>query len=115
MPDSEFVSHHKVWDYPEWSVAGPHAVARERGLFAGYVDQWLKLKTEASGWPVGCDTPEQRAAYVEEFWLREGIRLDPDNIRFNPGLRALAVCDWGWRLRMHLGFRNFSSMLSGES
>lgn len=72
-------------------MPGPHQQAGNAGLFAGYVDQWLKLKAEASGWPTGCDTPEQRAAYVEEWWLREGIRLDADNIRHNPGLRQLAV------------------------
>ena len=26
------------------------------GLFAEYVDAWLKIKTEASGWPANCNT-----------------------------------------------------------
>lgn len=83
--------HHQVWHYTQWSQPGPDQEAGANGLFAAYVDQWLKLKAEASGWPPGCDTPEQRAAYVEEFWRREGIRLDPANICYNPGLRQLAV------------------------
>jgi len=63
------------------------------GLFRAYINEWVRLKAEASGWPAGCDSEEQRAAYVEEWEQREGIRLDPARIRFNPGLRALAVSD----------------------
>ena len=32
---------HEVWHFPKTRV----------GLFADYVNAWLKIKTEASGWP----------------------------------------------------------------
>ena len=35
-------------------------------------------------------TPEDQRLYVEDYYKNEGIRLDPDNIRKNPGLRSLA-------------------------
>ncbi|KAL9982832.1 hypothetical protein ACROYT_G004941 [Oculina patagonica] len=72
---------HEAWNFPE----------RQEGLFANYVNTWLKIKEEASGWPshVG-DDPEKQRQYVEDYFAREGIRLDPSNIKKNPGLRTLA-------------------------
>ncbi len=60
-------------------------------MFKEYVNTFLKMKQEASGWPswVG-DDPLKRAQYVEEFYQREGIRLEPDKIEKNPGRRSLA-------------------------
>ena len=71
---------HKLWKF------GDH----NGGLFAHYVDTWLKVKTEASGWPAGCDTPTQRLAYVAAFEQTEGIQLDPAKIMKNSGLHSLA-------------------------
>ena len=56
---------YQVWHFSESEV----------GLFKEYVQMFLKLKQEASGYPAGCDTPEEQ----------EGIRLDPGNIMYNPG------------------------------
>ena len=77
----QILNIHEVWHFKE----------RSDQLFASYVDTWLKIKMEASGWPesVGEDE-EKRRQYVEDVHKREGIRLDPENIEFNPGLRALA-------------------------
>ena len=56
--------------------------------------QWYnvlpQIKQEASGWPAGLDTEEQRQAYIENYYKHEGIRLDYANIQKNPGLRTLA-------------------------
>jgi len=81
--------YNQVWHYAEWSATPGTAGGID--LFRGYIDEWVRLKAEASGWPSGCGSPEQRAAYVQEWEEREGIRLNPANIRFNPGLRQLAV------------------------
>ena len=37
---------HEVWHFPQ----------SQQGLFAEYVNTWLKIKEEASGWPAGCTT-----------------------------------------------------------
>ena len=60
------------------------------GLFRDYVNTWLKIKQEASGWPAGVKTEEERQAYIEDYYKHEGIRLEYDNIQTNPGLRTLA-------------------------
>ena len=57
---------HEVWHFPE----------KQTGLFADYVNTWLKIKEEASSWP-------------EHF--KEKIQvLEPVKIQKNPGLRTLA-------------------------
>ncbi len=76
----EIVRLHEVWHFPEQSDE----------LFKDYVDTFLKIKQEASGYPKDCVTPEQKQAYVSEYLEHEGIKLDPEKITHNPGLRALA-------------------------
>uniref|UniRef100_A0A183C758 DNA-directed DNA polymerase n=1 Tax=Globodera pallida TaxID=36090 RepID=A0A183C758_GLOPA len=70
----------EVWDYAEWDDT----------LFRSYVNTFVGLKVQASGWPDGCVTEEQRQQYLDDFWQTEGIRLDPAKIAPNPGLRLIA-------------------------
>ena len=78
---------YEIWHFPE----------TQEGLFKAYVNKWLKLKQEASGWPewVG-DNEEKRAQYVQDYEEKEGIRLDYDNIKYNAGLRSLAKMMLRW-------------------
>ena len=71
---------HEVWDFSQTSDE----------LFADYINTFLKIKQEASGYPKGVTTEKQKQQYVDEYFEREGICLDPDKIEYNPGLRALA-------------------------
>ena len=59
-------------------------------LFADYVNTFLKFKQEASGWPAGVVTDEQKADYVKRYHEHENIMLDPDNIAKNPALRYVS-------------------------
>ena len=60
------------------------------GLFKDYVNTWLKIKQEASGWPKGVNTEEEKQAYIQKYFEHEGIQLEYDKIDKNPGLRTLA-------------------------
>lgn len=71
---------HEVWHFPQQSD----------GLFKDYIDTFLKIKQEASGYPKDRVTEEQKQQYVNEYFEVEGIRLDREKIEHNPGLRALA-------------------------
>ena len=64
---------------------------RREGLFGKYVNTFLKLKQEASGWPaeVG-DDAEKRQDYIANYLRHENIQLDPEKIAKNPGKRATA-------------------------
>ena len=76
----ELIEVHEVWNFEKG----------EGGLFAEYVDAWLKIKTEASGWPKDCKTEWEKEDFIERFEEKEGIRLDYDKVRPNPGLKATA-------------------------
>ncbi|KAK3731364.1 hypothetical protein QZH41_007156 [Actinostola sp. cb2023] len=57
-------------------------------LFGKYVNTYLRLKQEASGWPAWCQTEEEdKQRYVDEYLAHEGILLE--HIESNPGLRNL--------------------------
>ena len=53
------------------------------GLFQKYVDTWLQIKEQGSGWPASVSTEEERERYVEEYRRHEGIKLDHENIDKN--------------------------------
>ena len=76
----EVLEIHEVWHWEETTDK----------LFKEYVHTFLKLKQEASGYPKHCVTDEQKQQYIDEYYEHEGIRLDPNKIAYNPGLRWLA-------------------------
>ena len=71
---------YEIWHFAETS----------RTLFRDYINMFQKLKQEASGWPPGCDTIEQRLAFLRAYEEHEGIRLDYDLVVFNPQKRQTA-------------------------
>ena len=76
----QIIKIHEVWHFtPE---------NRCTGLFADYVNTWLKLKQESAGWPAGVETPEQKAAYIRDYKKHEGIKLE--HVTENPGRKSIA-------------------------
>ncbi|XP_074109281.1 uncharacterized protein LOC141534036 [Cotesia typhae] len=60
------------------------------GLFVEYINPFLKIKQEASGWPVHCVDEQSRQEYIDNYEATEGITLEANKIAKNPGLRSLA-------------------------
>ena len=62
-------------------------------MFAGYINAFIKMKLEASGWPEQCKTAEQKRQFLEQCRLQDGIDLDPAELDkgLNPALRQIAV------------------------
>ena len=81
------IKMHEAWHF---EVVQYDAQSGEGGLFSDYINSFLKLKQEASGWPEWCSSEVERNNYIEQFKTREGIQLDRDAICTNPGLRSLA-------------------------
>ena len=73
---------HEVWHFPEDQ--------RKEGLFADYVNKWLKNKTEASGWPKNCVTEEAKTEYMDAHYDREGVQLEPQKVAKNGGRKQVA-------------------------
>ena len=72
---------------------------RTTNLFKDYINTFLKIKTEASGWPEDCscnnhDSNDKicphRERYLREYFEKEHIRLEPQKIQKNEGLRFIA-------------------------
>ena len=81
----------KIYEVYEWTKSTQYnPTTKQGGLFSTYVNTFLKFKQEASGWPDWCQTEADKTKYVRDYFNNEGVQLDPDNIKKNPGLRALA-------------------------
>lgn len=80
-----------IYEVYHWSKTSQYdPVTKTGGLFASYINMFLKIKQEASGRPVWVQTEADLERYIDMYEEREGIRLDPDKIEVNPGLRSLA-------------------------
>lgn len=77
----------EVWRYAS-SKFDPNT--GKGGIFATYIDKFLKLKQEASGYPSRVVTEEDKDAFIQEMKDRENVELDKDKVESNPGLRSLA-------------------------
>lgn len=73
----------KVYQYLSYSKP-------EYSLFAPYVNMWLKVKTEASGYPSSVSSDQDKTTYIEQYHSREGVSLNPENIALNPAKRMIA-------------------------
>jgi hypothetical protein len=79
---------YEVWHFDETEQYDPKT--KTGGLFTNYVNTFLKMKQEASGWPEWCQSENDKWRYIRDYHEKEGILLDYNNIQNNPGLRALA-------------------------
>jgi hypothetical protein len=80
----------KVYEVYEYQVTRYDPQTREGGLFAQYIDTFLKLKAEASGFPDWVQNADDEDRYVRDFNTSEGVALDKEAIRPNPAKRGLA-------------------------
>jgi len=62
----------EVYELYEYTVTRYDNENREYGLFAGYIDTFLKLKAEASGYPASVRSPADEELYIESYWKSEG-------------------------------------------
>ena len=51
----------------EYAVTQYDAATGEGGLFVEYIETFLKLKAEVSGYPSWVLTPDDEDRYIEEF------------------------------------------------
>ena len=82
------LSIYEVWNFTDISQYDP--VSKSGGIFTNYVNTFLKVKQEASGWPDWCKSQEDKQQYIFQYLEKEGILLDYNNIKRNPGLRSIA-------------------------
>ena len=77
---------HEVYEY---AVTQYDKASDEGGLFVDYINTFLKLKAEASGYPSLVRSPSDKDRYIAETGQNEGI-LNKDFIHYNASKRGLA-------------------------
>ena len=79
----------EIWQY---EITQYDPVKRQGGLFAQYINTFSKIKQEASGLPADCSIEDNEAIdrYIASYAASEGITLNKNAIKPNPGLRSLA-------------------------
>jgi hypothetical protein len=60
------------------------------GVFVEYINTFLKIKAEASGYPSLVRIPADENRYIWQFYESEGIQLDKDSTSYNASKRGLA-------------------------
>ena len=77
----------EIFEVLHWSENDKQS---NNGLFTPYINMFLKIKTEASGFPNDINTKEEKDKYVHKYRQHEGVYLDVKFICNNAGLRSIA-------------------------
>lgn len=77
------LERYELWQYRM-------ATFESGGLFTDFINKFLKIKQESSGYPSWCLTEENKDRYVKDYFDHESILLDKSKIVKNEGLRSLA-------------------------
>ena len=84
----KIVDRYAVLHFDEMTQYNPHT--QEGGIWANYINLWLREKQMADGYPSSCATEEEKQRYIDDYKEHEGIQLDPEKITRNEGLRSLS-------------------------
>ena len=80
----KIVEVHEVYQYPGTMQFDPET--GEDGLLSGYVRCFMALKIQASGWPAGCDTEEQKNKFIQDVLRFDGVNIDATKMEKNTAL-----------------------------
>ncbi|XP_067669969.1 uncharacterized protein [Haliotis asinina] len=71
----------KVYEVYHWEESTRYdKTTHSVGLFASYINTFLKIKKQSSGWPAWCQSDEDKPKYVDNYLSNEGIQLETDKI-----------------------------------
>ena len=80
-----------VYEVLHWQESSMYCPkTKEGGLFSQYINTFLKIKQEASGFPIDVDSEADECNYIEEYFEHEGVCLEKEKVKKNPGMRSLA-------------------------
>ena len=82
------IQYHEVLHWDETTIYD--ANYQLGGLFTDYINTFLKIKQEASGFPSHVVTEEDKDQYIQDYYNHEGVLLDKCSIVKNAGLRSIS-------------------------
>jgi hypothetical protein len=56
----------------------------------GYINKFLKMKTEATGFPTNVINDDDKQQFIDKYFEQEGVHLDINNMKPNPGMKAIS-------------------------
>ena len=80
----------QIYEFYEYEITQYNSETGEGGHFVEYINTFLKLKVEASGYPDHVVTEEDKDKYISDFFRSEGITLDKQSIVKNAAKRGLS-------------------------
>ena len=81
----------KIYEVYHWDNTSCYdKESKEGGIFSKYVDAFLKIKQEASGFPENVVSDKDKENYIKDYKKNEGITMEENNIEYNAGLRSVA-------------------------
>jgi len=80
----------EIYEVDEYEVTQYNPETGEGELFVDYINTFLKLKAQASGYLGWVHSKNNKERYVESFWTNKRIRLEKEAIRYNAAKRGLA-------------------------
>lgn len=72
-----------IWHFEEFAVD-----SNGNNIYENFINKWMKIKLEASGWPRPDMTEEEENEYISEIRTHEGIDLERDLIVKRKDLRT---------------------------
>ena len=84
----QILEKYEAWHFPLTDQYDPDT--KTGGLWADYINLWLKQKQQASGWPDWVESESDKQRYLRDYEDNEGVKLDANKIEKNEGLRSLA-------------------------
>jgi len=72
-----------IYDVYKYQVTQYSRETNEGGLFVYYLNIFLTLKDEASGYPSWVRSPEEEERYIHSFRESEVFALDKVSIKYN--------------------------------
>ena len=86
--------HYKIFKiYEVWHFENTDCFNKDTksgGIFTEYIHTFLKMKQEASGFPLNVKSTEEQNIYIKEYFENEDILLESSNIVKNPGIRKVS-------------------------
>ena len=81
------VEIYEAWNYDKTTVYDQ--ATSKGGIFARYMNTFMKIKMEAAGYPIGYTTAQEKTAFIKRVRTHEGIYLSYDDIVYNAGCRTV--------------------------
>lgn len=77
----------EIWSY---DVAPYNEETKTNGVFSDFIRQFAKYKIEASGFPPGVETEDEKDEYIRQIEISDEIKIEKSRVKNNPCFRQVS-------------------------